>query len=128
MIHYVVNLGEQDPRKQGLKQAIEDLYCAGVILGEQDPRKQGLKPHITAEVGRSIRDSESKIQENKDWNGHIWKHWRLELWISESKIQENKDWNHMACNTSVWGQDSESKIQENKDWNGKRCLTISLDR
>ncbi len=62
------------------------------VLGEQDPRKQGLKPG----ADKTIRDlqiaSESKIQENKDWNGSgIWSY--LSLLHSESKIQENKDWN-----------------------------------
>ncbi len=43
--------------------------------------------------------------------------WRL---ISESKIQENKDWNSISIGTSVSNfRDSESKIQENKDWNKK---------
>ncbi len=38
-------------------------------------------------------------------------------WFSESKIQENKDWNgHWAPERNL-SLDSESKIQENKDWN-----------
>ncbi len=37
-------------------------------LGEQDPRKQGLKPPSAFAGGGAKVISESKIQENKDWN------------------------------------------------------------
>ncbi len=36
---------------------------------------------------------------------------------SESKIQENKDWNESAPDAQWALSGSESKIQENKDWN-----------
>ncbi len=37
-------LGEQDPRKQGLKLDLSPDRHGPQELGEQDPRKQGLKP------------------------------------------------------------------------------------
>ncbi len=44
-------------------------------LGEQDPRKQGLKPVHNFSGHTLYLASESKIQENKDWN--IEEHQRL---------------------------------------------------
>ncbi len=60
-------LGEQDPRKQGLKLAEDNSTKYRSLLGEQDPRKQGLKQLYWALYLQSVF-SESKIQENKDWN------------------------------------------------------------
>ncbi len=87
------------------------------VLGEQDPRKQGLKLGNVYEMPKCSICSESKIQENKDWNLYVPGAPGLNV-NSESKIQENKDWNYLK-NSSQNAQffDSESKIQENKDWN-----------
>ncbi len=40
---HTTQLGEQDPRKQGLKRHVEMCPKPPERLGEQDPRKQGLK-------------------------------------------------------------------------------------
>ncbi len=101
-----------------------------MVLGEQDPRKQGLK-HGRHLYGDEKIDSESKIQENKDWNI------RSSCWNSsntsdsESKIQENKDWNRRFLYFWWIWRASESKIQENKDWNNirmKRIIRVNSTR
>ncbi len=85
-------LGEQDPRKQGLKLV---FACFGCKL-HQTRRARSKKTRIETRTKCQIRafgdPSESKIQENKDWNMMalgIHRHYEG----SESKIQENKDWN-----------------------------------
>ena len=38
-----LNIREQDPLKQGLKQGYEKMYGVEFVIREQDPLKQGLK-------------------------------------------------------------------------------------
>ncbi len=91
-------LGEQDPRKQGLKLVKIKTNMRAADLGEQDPRKQGLKHGGAYSGGWGRQRSESKIQENKDWNYEDMIREAPDPIYSESKIQENKDWNSPVDN------------------------------
>ncbi len=110
-------LGEQDPRKQGLKHVWYQLIVWPDALGEQDPRKQGLKLPISClspwrSFTRRARSKKTRIETSLNDT------YPLPSASSESKIQENKDWNARACSPTPWFfSHSESKIQENKDWN-----------
>ncbi len=92
-------LGEQDPRKQGLKRIVARARLTETPLGEQDPRKQGLKRKTDDRQNcncttRRARSKKTRIETDKAWR-------KLEKGFgSESKIQENKDWNTVVLESS----------------------------
>ncbi len=71
-----VELGEQDPRKQGLKPKAPDAARSSKTLGEQDPRKQGLKrwnlkAHWMGMKTRRARSKKTRIETTDGTNWYL---------------------------------------------------------